>query len=262
MKGPRMPGYSPQYEVFRKQGYVELPGFISPAELAAMQEMFDHDRSEFAYFWRPFGDDQIINCDPLLTSPAVDDVIRHPRIFPIIQELMGGAIVFSEICLRYMPPRTGELRRGWHRDRPHFEEHAIRLDYPQLMVYLTDVHPGTHCFSISPEAADAPILGVQEQLARGGVVDLHGPAGTAIIFNSSVLHTATARTTEIDRKTIQIYYGHADRVFLSNDSFIPPTLWRDHVDPATREFYGKLNGKSRVIAESCDRAVSRPVFAR
>lgn len=234
-------------ESFRRQGYVSLPGLITPRELEVMLKMFDQDRAKFDWAWRPFGGNQIINCDSLLTSPEVDEVIRHPRIFPIIQEIMGGPIVFSEICLRAMPARKEELRRGWHRDRPHFMEHPLRLDYIQLMIYLTDVNEGTHCFSISPEAHDAPILREKEQLERGGIVDLHGPAGTAILFNASVLHTATARRTEDERKTIQIYYGHQDRVFLSNDSYIPPALWRDSPSAETREFYGKLNDKTRTF---------------
>ena len=243
-----MSAKSAEYETFRKQGYVELPGFVTPRELELMLKLFDNDYKQFGWNWRPFGASQIINCDALATSPAIDDTIRHPRVFPIIKELMGGPIVFSEICLRHMPTRKSELHRAWHRDRAHFVEHPLRLDYIQLMIYLTDVHEGTHCFSISPESHDAPILREKEQLERGGVVDLHGPAGTAILFNASVLHTATTRPTEIERKSIQIYYGHADRAVLSNDSFVPQALWRDHVEAATREFYGKLNEKTRLFA--------------
>ncbi len=240
---------SAQYEQFAKQGYIALPGVITPAELDAMVKMFDHDRKTKDWAWRPFGATQIINCDSLLTSPAVDDIIRHPRILPLIVELMGGPVVFSEICMRYMGPRKAELHRAWHRDRPHFVEHPIRLDYIQLMVYLTDVDERTHCFSISPESHDEPIINNHnEQIARGGIVDLHGPAGTAILFNTSVLHTATTRTSDIERKSIQIYYGHADRSVLSNDSYVPPTLWRDNPDPATRAFYGKLNEKTKLFA--------------
>jgi hypothetical protein len=62
-----------------------------------------------------------------------------------------------------------------------------------------------------------------------------------------VLHTATTRPTEAERKTVQIYYGHRDRAPLANDSAIPATLWRDHEDPQARAFYGVLNDRTRLL---------------
>jgi len=53
------------------------------------------------------------------------------------------------------------------------------------------------------------------------------------------------RPTKSERKTIQIYYGRCDKPFLSNDSLIPTTLWRDHPDADVRRFYGHLNDKTR-----------------
>ena len=117
------------------------------------------------------------------------------------------------------------------------------------MILLSDVGEHTHCFSISPEGIDQEVLGIEEQLERTNGLDLHGPAGTAILFNVSVLHTATTRITERERKTVQIYYGHRDRPFLSNDSIMPPTLCLDHPDPEVRAFYGVLNGKTRTYLE-------------
>ena len=41
----------------------------------------------------------------------------------------------------------------------------------------------------------------EKQLEKAGSVDMHGPAGNAVIFNISVLHTATVRPTQQQRKT-------------------------------------------------------------
>lgn len=133
------------------------------------------------------------------------------------------------------------------------------MDYIQLMLYLTDVDDTTHCFSVSPERADAQPLERDVQLAAAGSVDLHGPAGTAILFNISVLHTATVRVTVRERKSVQVYYGHRGCRALSNDSAVPATLWREHPDPQTRAFYGYLNEKTRRFhdAFTCGRAPQR-----
>ena len=125
------------------------------------------------------------------------------------------------------------------------QEHPLRIGYVQMMVYLADVDDTTHSFSVSPQAFDEEIVDTDAQLERGGVRDLHGCAGTAILFNITRLHTVTVRHTPSERKSVQIYYGHRHRDFLGHDSFIPAQLWRDHPDADVRGFYGVLNGKTR-----------------
>jgi hypothetical protein len=231
---------------FAATGYLNLGQVIKGDELQSALQLFDHDHSANAWGWKNNAHHhQTINCDALVTSPDFDGLIRHPKILPAISTLMGGPVCFSEICVRHMAAYDGEPFQNWHRDRPRWDEHPFRMDYIQLMLYLSDVDETTHCFSISPEPADAPQREKQEQLAAGDIVDLYGPAGTAVLFNIAVLHSASVRVTQRERKTVQVYYGHRQRPALSNDSTIPATLWRDHDDAETRAFYGNLNEKTR-----------------
>ena len=157
---------------------------------------------------------------------------------------MGDKTCLSEICIRHMEPYKGDLHQKWHRDRPHLAHHPLRINFLQVMVYLTSVDENTHCFSLSPESVDEDIVETKEQLERRGEVDLYGEAGTAIIFNSSVLHSATTRNTTKERKSIQIYYGHRNEPYLSEDSLIPSSFWKKHTDPEVRSFYSVLNKKT------------------
>lgn len=238
------------YTFFKNHGYLVLGKVLSDEAVVRFVGMYDRDRREHSYFWRLIGPNgyQTVNCDPLVSCPDVDAIIRHPHILPPIEALMGSPVCLSEACLRHMAPHEGKPVQHWHRDRPHEMTHPLRTGYIHLMLYLSDVHEGTHCFSISPESIHDPILEHGEQLARAGSVDLHGPAGTAILFNLSVLHTATVRKTPHERKTVQIYYGHRFGPVLSHYSTIPSRLWRDHPDPEARAFYGNLNHKSRIYA--------------
>ena len=232
---------------FARDGFANLGQVLDASEVERFLALFEADRRSYPYFWHPYGLHQQANYDALVTTPAFDELIRHPEILPAVESLMGGPVCFGEIGLRRMPAYAGEPVRQWHRDRPHWREHPLRLDYLQLMVYLTDVDADTHCFSMSPEPVDVPTLADNtEQLARG-IYDLHGPAGTCALCNAAVLHTATTRPTEIERKTVQIYYGHRDHAPLANDSAIPATLWRDHPDAETRAFYGVLNERTRLM---------------
>jgi len=236
---------------FKEHGYLTSTDLVSPEALERFQLLFDNDRSTNAYRWHPYGYHQSANYDALVTTPEFDEVVRHPPIYQALETLMGDALCFGEIGARHMAPYDGDLHRGWHRDRPHQQAHPYRMDYIQLMLYLTDVGPDTHCFSISPESVEDPILEDQEaQLSRGGIVDIEGKAGTVCLFNVAVLHTATTRSSTAERKTLQIYYGHRDRAPLANDSVIPPKLWKYSEDAETRAFYGNLNAVTKIYAEA------------
>tara|TARA_B100001123_G_C15256053_1_gene1004692 strand:- start:529 stop:1284 length:756 start_codon:yes stop_codon:yes gene_type:complete len=238
-------------DFFNQNGYIVRTDLISSKDLGTFLDTFDTDRSDYSYRWHRYGYHQSANYDALVTSPGYDRVVRHPPILEAAVELMGGPLSFGEIGARHMGPYEGSLHRSWHRDRPHWSEHPYRMDYIQSMVYLTDVDESTHCFSISPEGIDQPVLEDNEaQLKRGGIVDIHGPAGTVCLFNVAVLHTATTRPTESERKTTQTYYGHRDRKFLANDSIIPPRLWKHDPDPETRAFYSNLNDVSKLYNEA------------
>jgi hypothetical protein len=243
-----------QQQFFVQHGFVNLGKVLDDGEVDYFDGLFDADRKEYPYFWHAYGHHQRANYDALLTTPCFDELIRHPRIYPIIEELMGGLLCFGEIGLRSMGSYEGQLHQGWHRDKPHWAEHPLRMDYIQLITYFSDVHEGTHCFSLSPESIEERVLKEnQEQLHRGGVYDLHGPAGTCALFNVSVLHTATTRPTQQERRTAQIYYGHRDHAPLANDSGIPATLWRDNEDAETRAFYGVLNERTKVYMRAFGR---------
>jgi hypothetical protein len=123
-------------------------------------------------------------------------------------------------------PCIGQLTLLWlaDRDHPHADRRQYRTGYYTLMLYLSDVDERTPCFSISPEGAGDDLLPAPQQLAERGFHDLHGPAGTAVLFNLSVLHRASghartvARSTH-ERKSLQLYYTH--RVYQEGDRGTP-----------------------------------------
>ena len=234
---------------FSQNGYIVRTDLVSKTDLERFVDLFDQDRSTNSYRWHPYGYHQSANYDALVTTPDFDEAVRHPPVLAAIEELMGGPTCFGEIGARHMRTFQGDLHRSWHRDRPHWYEHLYRMDYIQQMLYLSDVGPETHCFSISPESIEDDVLEDKDkQIERGGIVDIYGPAGTVCLFNVAVLHTATTRPTTQERKTLQIYYGHRDRAPLANDSVIPPHFWKHHTDAETRAFYGNLNDVTRTYA--------------
>ena len=182
------------HEFFRHYGFLVLDGLLTCDELREYLDLFHEDRRKAPLRWALRGY-QYCACDALITTPEFDRVIRHRLILSAVEELMGGPVCFGELCARHMDPADRAFEQGWHRDKPHWREHPLRMDFIQLMLYLTDVGEDTHCFSISPESVDEPILDKPAQLERDGAIDIHGPAGTVCLFNVAVLHTATVATS-------------------------------------------------------------------
>ena len=232
---------------FESTGFLNLGRILSDEDLSTFTSLFDQDRKKYPYMWHAYGYRQIANYEALVSSPRFDELIRHPLIYPKVVSLMGGPVCFGEIGLRFMGPYDGPVHQAWHRDRGYRFDHPLRIDYLQLMVYLTDVNETTHCFSISPERKDTePCKTADTQLETNGSMHLLGPAGTCALFNVALFHTATTRPTKAERKTVQIYYGHRDRPPLANDSGIPATFSLSS-DVETRRFYGNLNERSRLF---------------
>ena len=240
-----------ELDFFRQNGYLLLKNALTGDEVRQFLALYDRDRTDTSYFWRDpgLGIHQSLNCDSLISSPDIDQLIRHPRLMSYVDDLMGAPTCRAEVCIRHMGPYDGDPRQSWHRDRPHQLNHPLRMGWIHILVYLTDVDEGTHCFSISPESIDEPVLlNPEKQLARAGSVDVHGPAGTVALFNLSVMHTATVRPTARERKTVQTYYGLQSGPVLSHHTTIPTRFWRDHPDSKVRAFYGNLNDKSKLYA--------------
>lgn len=250
LPAPALDDIEGQVAFYRANSFVPLPNLLTSEEVAALNAAIDRDREQNRFMWFCETSPDY-NCNLLLTEPIFELTIRHPVILPLVGRLMGGPFCFEELSVRHTGPRDADRPTEWHRDRPHWPEHPLHLDYPQVIYYLTDVDETTHCFTISPEPADGEILHDQAaHLERGGVVYFHGAAGSAILFNAATLHGPTHRRSARHRRIVQVYYGHPDRPALSQVTLIPPRLWRDHPDPEIRRFYGKLNRYNRVMFQA------------
>tara|TARA_B000000441_G_scaffold131350_1_gene115795 strand:+ start:74 stop:319 length:246 start_codon:yes stop_codon:yes gene_type:complete len=77
-----------QRNEFAQKGFVNLGKILSEDEVDCFDKLFCDDRKSFPYFWHPYGHHQEANYDALLTSPDFDGLIRHPKIYPVIESLM------------------------------------------------------------------------------------------------------------------------------------------------------------------------------
>ena len=72
------------------------------------------------------------NCEPLLTTPAFDGLLRHPKLLRAAEALLGGPVVLAESCLRYMAPQTAQSMQRWCVGRPPHPSQPATLADGQL----------------------------------------------------------------------------------------------------------------------------------
>ncbi|MDE2723443.1 MAG: hypothetical protein OXI59_08715, partial [Gemmatimonadota bacterium] len=143
--------------------------------------------------------------------------------------------------------------RQWHREYNGIVEGADKNAFfapaIQVIYYLDDVDAGSHCTSLIPESAetkrqlpktrdgksgwgegalriadsetayvdpDKPIwtdsFG-RTNPRRIGRVDVHAPAGSAVMFNIASYHCGTVRQTQRIRRTAHLMYRQPDPIF-------------------------------------------------
>ena len=138
------------------------------------------------------------------------------------------------------------LSRNWHREYGGIVEGADQNEFftpgIQVIYYLDDVDEESHCTSIIPESAETKrqlpktredqhswgknVLRIsngetgyvdpekptwldafgREFPRRIDRVDIHAPAGSAIVFNHASYHCGTVRKTERFRRTTHVFY--------------------------------------------------------
>ncbi|HEX4964121.1 MAG TPA: phytanoyl-CoA dioxygenase family protein [Thermoanaerobaculia bacterium] len=207
-----------QRSFFDANGYLMLPGALAPAELAAVRAAADEAEAR----WR---------ADPTLPGtripefveipaimeyhPALFDLVEHPRVFPLIRELLGTGIGLIDHAYYVTPP--GGLIDGtaWHTDvrtRVPGIHHAGSTMMIRAMYALSDIPPdggatlvlpGTHR---QPDDTPIPIVATPEEMP--GAVTLACAAGTAYFFNGNLLHAPSNNRSAVTRRVLLYNYGH------------------------------------------------------
>jgi ectoine hydroxylase-related dioxygenase (phytanoyl-CoA dioxygenase family) len=145
---------------FETNGYVVLPDALSPNELARVREAAD--RAEAA--WR---------ADPSrlgLRKPNLEqvqapieyddlflDLMEHPRVFPIVREILGDDVSMIDNDYFLSPPHS-ESHTGWHHDvgmgRVYHPRSVLMV---KVFWLLTDVDPDGGATAVLPGSHRYPL---------------------------------------------------------------------------------------------------------
>jgi ectoine hydroxylase len=207
-----------QRRAFDADGYLMIPDALPPAELAAVRAA----AAEAEARWR---------ADPTLPGtripefeeipaimeyhPVLFDLVEHPRIFPLIRELVGTGIGLVDHACYITPPGGVIDGTAWHTDvrtRVPGVHHAGSTMMVRAMIALSDIAadggatlvlPGTHR---QPDDTPIPLVAFPEEMP--GAVALTCPAGAAYFFNGNLLHSPGNNRSAVTRRVLLYNYGH------------------------------------------------------
>ena len=145
-------------------------------------------------------------------DPVLFDLIDHPRIFPLVRELLGPDVMLLDHDY-FMTPPGAEIPFGWH-----FDFAMPAVDHPRSLLMIkvfyvledipedggaTLVLPRSHR---SPLEAEMPNTEIPEDLP--GAVRMALPAGSAYLITGRTYHSAGNNRSDRYRHLLIYTYGH------------------------------------------------------
>jgi ectoine hydroxylase-related dioxygenase (phytanoyl-CoA dioxygenase family) len=207
-----------QRQFFDANGYLMIEDALTPDELAAVRAAADEAETR----WR---------ADPSLPGtripefleiegimeyhPVLFDLVEHPRVLPLIREVLGPDVSIIDHAYYITPPGGVLDGEAWHTDvrtRVRGVNHAGSTMMVRLMIALEDVGwdggatlilPGTH-----RQPDDTPIPRVATPEDMPGAVRLTCRAGTAYFFHGNVVHSPGTNRGAVTRRVLLYNYGH------------------------------------------------------
>jgi phytanoyl-CoA hydroxylase len=167
--------------------------------------------------------------NPIAHHRAFHDLVFHPRIVDIVENLIGPDIQLHHTKLNLKPPSSREARFEWHQDYPFFPH--TNFDLLAVMVYLDDSTEENGCLTIVPGSHKlgprnhlfAQDGAFSSQLEDKRVVEedqstwlrVPVPAGGIELHHCNMLHSSGANRGVRPRSAMVIQYRAADNIQLS-----------------------------------------------
>jgi ectoine hydroxylase-related dioxygenase (phytanoyl-CoA dioxygenase family) len=221
-----------QRRFFAANGYLVLPGVLPPAELAAVRRAADEAEAR----WRADPDlpgtripEFIEIADIMEHHPLLFDLVEHPRLFPLVREVLGPDVALIDHAYYITPPGGRIDGTAWHTDvrtRLRGVHHAGSTMMVRTMIALTDIAPdggatlvlpGSH---LQPDDSAIPAPATPEEVP--GAVPLACTAGSAYFFNGNLVHAPANNRSAVTRRILLYNYGHKWM-----------RMWREH-EPSPR----------------------------
>ncbi|NKY32361.1 ectoine hydroxylase [Nocardia speluncae] len=248
---------------FDTDGYAILDRLLSPEEVAEFATEIDR-LADDPELW---GDDRLIVekasrqvrsvFDVHRLSPAVKELVRESRVVDLARQVLGSDVYIHQSRVNYLPGfGTGFY---WHSDFEtwHAEDGMPAPRAVSLSIALTDnypyngslmVMPGSHRTFV-PCQGETPADNYRESLreqeigvpSEADITELAykywieqftGPAGSALLFDSNIMHASANNITPFPRSNIFLVFNSMENIL--EEPFAAPARRPTYI--ASRDF--------------------------
>lgn len=245
-------------------GIVVLPSLVSPEALREMQEAF---AARLAHVrWNNFDGYartevyRFMIEDVLMLAQGFVDVAIHQLVKEILQRYLGPTYQLTEAKGWKSLPTKYDFH-GWHGDRWYEQTPGAPIHREvKLAMYLTDVRSGAFNFLKGTHQQQHPHNLQKHEvkaLPLDEVIELTGVAGTAFLFDTSILHRQGIPVLE-PRQAIFYAYHDAGVVLQQEDV----DYYRYHPLSLNAAFLGNLSTEDERILGFGDKRNYQPAFLR
>ena len=189
--------------------------------------------------------------EPMHTGPAIFNLMRHPRLLDLVEDLIGPEITSNPIQhVRIKPPATdmrdGEMRAHitktlWHQDRGVTQEIADETQMITVWIAVNDATPQNGCLQVleGSHARDdllphcpLPQIGIPDEfIDEAHVKPLPVKAGGVVIFHPMCAHNSLENHTDGIRWSFDIRFNRTGQP--TGRPQFPEWVARSRKDPST-----------------------------
>lgn len=263
-----------QYRQFDEQGYILVERILDDDLLGRARKAADRVEAETRTDWEKWKDDpdrfksygngptaHVI--EPILHYDDVFlDILEHPIATSFAREMQGPDIMMIDNAYHVKVAGT-VAHTKWHRDAPRWAydvdefspedrvewEGSRKCDTPHLKIkifyLLDDVDESTGPFSVVPgtHRVEDPAPQLEKLDTMPDHVKMVGPAGSAVIWNGRIWHTALDNTDTKARRMLLYNYTHFG--MKQYDWCIPKGEFRNHIERSRSPWCKQLMGMER-----------------
>ena len=234
-----------QRRFFDGNGYLAVPGALTPDEVAQLTRVCDRMIDDFE---RPPDQCYVQRRPGIVEEPAFHPLLAHPSAVPLVVQLLSPNIHLHTTAIIYKLPQeeAAGRERGWHRDIGMTEdlghEGVVRAGI-KVGYCLTDFpapRSGFTMFAPGSQRLPTPLPIPKGAVDPDGAVELCLRAGDAFLFENRVFHTSAPNLSRRTSKVVILGYsyrwmgGRRDQMSLVQPA--PRVL--DQVDGIRRQLLG------------------------
>lgn len=235
-----------QREEFDENGYLVLPGVLSPDEVGHYSAALDrayarHDRA---------ADGSLHLLSAVTSEPELAGLIDHPATFPLVWSVLGWNIHIYHSHLDVHPPLNAPKPTWWHwhqdggrQNRELETDPRPRLSV-KLAYWLSDVSetgrgnltliPGSHRANWLPGPPRRDVAWPLPDGARQVTVN----AGDVVFFDRRIWHARSDNLSAVTRKCVFLGYTYRWIAIRDEIASLADQPWWQELDPVRRQLLG------------------------